>query len=468
MGDRTKPRVLLIGLDCAEPTLVFGRWPDLLPRLSALMNQGLYGPLTSTIPPITVPAWTAMLTSKDPGQLGLYGFRNRRGYDYEPLFVANAAHVKETTLHQLLSRNERTSILLGVPQTYPPRPLRGLMVSGFLTPSKEADYTYPPDLKQELDRLAGGEYILDVEEFRTEEKDRLLARIYAMTEARFRVAEHLLSREAWDFFMMVEIGMDRIQHGFWRYHDPAHRLYVPGNRFESAIRDYYVDLDRRIGRLVDLAPEGTLMLVVSDHGARTMIGGLALNQWLLEQGYLVLKEAPPQPIRLSPAMINWSRTRAWGEGGYYGRIFLNVAGREPQGKVRPEEYENLRRELKERLEALPDDQGRPMGTRVFRPEEIYRTVKNVPPDLIVYFGDLAWRSVGTVGQGQPLYVFENDMGPDDANHAQQGLLIMSAKGRDRGGPAGRREGMTLYDVAPTILAYLGLPVPEDMIGRPLI
>ena len=468
MGDRTRPRVLLIGLDCAEPSLVFGRWPSLLPRLSALMSQGLHGPLTSTMPPITVPAWTAMLTSKDPGQLGLYGFRNRRAYDYEPLFVANAANVKETTLYQLLSRNERTSILLGVPQTYPPRPLRGLMVSDFLTPSKEADYTYPPDLKQELDRLAGGEYILDVDEFRTEDKDRLLARIYAMTEARFRVAEHLLAREAWDFFMMVEIGVDRIHHGFWRYHDSAHRLYQPGNRFESAIRDYYVDLDRRIGRLVDLAPEGTLVLVVSDHGARTMVGGLALNQWLLEQGYLVLKETPQQPVRLDPAMIDWSGTRAWGEGGYYGRIFLNVAGREPQGRVRPEEVDRLRRELHERLEAWPDHQGRAMGTRVFRPEEIYRAVKNVPPDLIVYFGDLAWRSVGTVGQGQPLYVFENDAGPDDANHAQQGILIMAAKGRGLKRPVGRREGMTLYDVAPTVLAYLGLPVPEDMIGRSLL
>ena len=109
-----------------------------------------------------------------------------------------------------------------------------------------------------------------------------------------------------------------------------------------------------------------------------------------------------------------------------------------------------------------------MGTRVFRPEEIYRAVKNVPPDLIVYFGDLAWRSVGTVGYGQPLYIFENDVGPDDANHAQQGILIMAVKGRRLERPVGRQEGMTLYDVAPTVLAYLGVPVPEDMIGRSVL
>lgn len=460
--------MLLVGLDCAEPSLVFDRWPNLLPRLSALRHQGLYGPLTSTIPPITVPAWTAMLTSKDPGQLGLYGFRNRRAHDYAPLSVANAASVKEPTLHQLLSRQRRTSVLIGVPQTYPPRPLRGLMVSGFLTPNKDADYTYPPDLKPELDGLAGGEYILDVDEFRTEDKDRLLARIQAMTAARFNVAEHLLQREPWDFFMVVEIGLDRMHHGFWRFHDPAHRLYEPGNRFETTIRDYYVDLDRRIGRLVDLAPEGTLVLVVSDHGARTMVGGVALNQWLIEQGYLALKEMPSRPERLTMDRVDWPRTRAWGEGGYYGRVFLNVAGREPQGRVRPEEMEPLRRELMERLEKLPDDQGRPMGTRVFRPEDIYRAVKNAPPDLIVYFGDLAWRSVGTVGAGQPIHVFENDMGPDDANHAQQGMLVMALKDGRWKTPGGRREGMTLYDVAPTVLTHLGLPVPGDMIGHALI
>jgi len=454
-----------MGLDCAEPGLVFDQWRTDLPNLSAMMDQGLYGPLRSTIPPITVPAWASMLTSKDPGQLGLYGFRNRKDYSYDALYLANSSHIKETTLYQLLSRNRLTAILLGVPQSYPPRPLKGIMVSSFLAPNKEVQFTYPDEFKTELDEAAGGDYMIDVDEFRTEDKDRLLAQIRKMTDARFKAAEYLLFRKDWDFFMMVEMGVDRIQHGFWRYHDQMHRLYEPGNRYEFVIRDYYRELDAKIGRLVELAPAGTMLLVVSDHGARTMVGGFSINQWLIREGYLTLKETPKTAVRLTPNMVDWSGTRVWGEGGYYGRLFFNVAGREPQGQIRPEDYEKLRSEIKDQLENQVDHLNKPMGTRVFKPEEIYRAVRNVPPDLIVYFGNLAWRSVGLVGQDQPLYTFENDIGPDDANHAQDGLLIMTVKEGDLNRSPGQRRGLNIYDVAPTVLDYLGLDPRSDMIGR---
>ena len=71
-------KIMVIGLDCAAPSLVFDRWRDQLPNLKKLMKNGVYGELTSTIPPITVPAWSSMMSSKDPGQLGIYGFRNRK------------------------------------------------------------------------------------------------------------------------------------------------------------------------------------------------------------------------------------------------------------------------------------------------------------------------------------------------------------------------------------------------------
>ncbi len=108
-----------------------------------------------------------------------------------------------------------------------------------------------------------------------------------------------------------------------------------------------------------------------------------------------------------------------------------------------------------------------MDNKVFKPEEIYRAVRNVPPDLIVYFGNLAWRSVGAVGQRQPLYTFENDTGPDDANHAQEGLLILAIKGEALDAAQGFCPRLQIYDVAPTILDYFGLDIPPDMIGRPI-
>ncbi len=97
-------KVFVFGIDCFEPSLVFEQWKKDLPNLSKLMEEGAWGRMESTLPPITVPAWTAMMTSKDPGQLGFYGFRNRKSYDYEELYFANGAYVREKTVWQILSR----------------------------------------------------------------------------------------------------------------------------------------------------------------------------------------------------------------------------------------------------------------------------------------------------------------------------------------------------------------------------
>ena len=453
-------KVFIFGMDCMAPQLVFDEWRQELPNLSSLADGGAWGELKSTVPPITVPAWTAMMTSKDPGTLGFYGFRNRKSYDYDELYFANAAYVKEKTLWQILSRNRMSSVVLGVPQTFPPKPMNGTLVASFLTPSKEAQYTWPDEAKHELDRIAEGDYIIDVKEFRTDDKDALLEQIYVMTRRRFKVVRDWVKTKPWDFFIFVEMGVDRIHHAFWRYYDKKHRLYEKGHRFEFAIRDYYKYLDGEIGSVLPLIPEGTQTWVVSDHGARTMVGAVCVNEFFMREGLLTLKQRPEGQQKLKTKDIDWSKTRCWGEGGYYSRIFMNVKGREPQGVIDPGDYERVRDEIKTKLETLGDENGKPIGTKVFKPEEVYRTVKNVPPDLIVYFGDLAWRSAGSVGTGA-IHVFENDTGPDDANHAQYGMFILKGPGVE----PGRREGVSLYDVAPTVLTTLGVPVPDDMIGK---
>ena len=138
-----------------------------------------------------------------------------------------------------------------------------------------------------------------------------------------------------------------------------------------------------------------------------MAGAICVNEFFLKKGWLALKEPPAMPRPLKTKDIDWSKTRCWGEGGYYSRIFMNVKGREPQGTIEPSDYEKVRGEIKEALESIGDESGNPIGTKVFRPEDVYREVRNVPPDLIVYFGDLAWRSAGTVGTGH-LHIFENE------------------------------------------------------------
>ena len=464
-------RLLVIGLDCATPQLVFDAWRKDLPTLDRLMGEGIYGELESTIPPITVPAWTSMLSSKDPGQLGFYGFRNRKSRGYEALYFANASYIRERRVWEHLEEAGLRSILIGIPQTYPPKPLKGIVVSSFLTPDKSAVYTYPPEVKEDLDRIAGGDYIIDVRDFRTNDKERLRDEVYAMTERRFKVANHYLHQEPWDFFMVVEMGTDRIHHGFWRFHDKDHRLYEPGNAYENVIRDYYRYVDREIGRLLEGLDPDTAVMVVSDHGAKKMDGAICVNEWLMEKGYLHLKTPVKAPTRFEPDMIDWDKTRVWGEGGYYARIFLNVAGREPQGLIPQDEYESFRNRLTEEIESLGDETGRPIGTRVFKPEAVYRSIRGIPPDLIVYFGNLDWRGAGTVGHGT-IHLHENDTGPDDANHAEKGIFVLRTE-PERWARSGLKTGqkvtgLSLYDVTPTILDIFGRPIPSDMIGRSLL
>jgi predicted AlkP superfamily phosphohydrolase/phosphomutase len=456
-------RALVIGLDCAAPEWVFERWLDELPNIRALTERGSFGILRSCEPPITVPAWSVMTSSRSPGALGFYGFRNRRDHSYDALSFADARAVRVPRVWDILSERGRPVIVLGVPQTYPVSEVNGAMVSCFLTPdTRTSQFTHPPELKDEIEALVG-HYMVDVENLRTEEKDALLDQIEEMTAKRFRVAEHLLSTRPWDLFFMVEMGTDRIHHGFWRFFDHGHRLYEEGNPYEERVLDYYRGVDEKLGRLLRFADEDTAVLIVSDHGAKRMDGGVCVNEWLRREGYLVLKEEPTAPTPLKPEMVDWERTSAWGEGGYYCRLFLNVAGREPQGTVAQDRYEEVRNELKEKLEALPDNEGRQMGTVAHRPEDIYAEARGVAPDLLVYFGNLYWRSIGQVGTGA-IHVLENDTGPDDANHAHEGLYVLAAEGVPPG-PGPERD---IRDIAPTLLALLGEPIPAAMEGSPLV
>jgi predicted AlkP superfamily phosphohydrolase/phosphomutase len=453
-------RAMVIGLDCAEPELVFDRWLDRLPNIRSLIQQGAYGRLRSCDPPITVPAWAVMTSSKKPGTLGVYGFRNRADHSYDKHVIANSTAIKVDRVWDILSRHGKKVILVGIPQTFPPRAVNGILVGDFLTPDIQADYTYPSEFKHEIAKVVG-EYLLDVREFRSDKKEAILKEIFEMTRKRFALARYLLAEKEWDYFMMVEIGVDRIQHAFWAYMDKTHRNYCPGHPFENAIVDYYQFVDAQIGELLKLADKDTTVFIVSDHGAQKMEGSICVNEWLVREGYLVLHEMPTTPTPFARLKVDWSKTKAWGDGGYYSRIFLNVRGREPQGIVDRAEYENLRSELTAKIEAIPDPEGKPIGTRVLRPEDLYKFRNGVAPDLMVYFGNLAWRSAGTMGRGS-IYTFENDTGPDDANHGQDGIFIV----RPTTSKSGQKlEGLEIQDVAPTVLKVLDVPIPEDMEGK---
>jgi predicted AlkP superfamily phosphohydrolase/phosphomutase len=458
------PRVAVIGLDCATPQLLFDRLSDEVPNINELMRRGMHGGLASITPPITIPAWACAMSGKTPGQLGIYGMRNRKDTTYEGMSLATSFAVREPQVWDLLGGHGLRSLLIGVPPGFPAPALEGWRISCFLAepvPSKEKA-VYPAELWSEIQNvLQGDDYIFDVADFRNQPLDLVLERVFTMTSRRFKVARHLVADKPWDFFMLVEMGPDRLHHGFWQYFDPEHPRYEPGNPFETAFQDYYRHLDSEVGALLEALPDDVVVIVMSDHGARPMVGGVRFNEWLAAQGFLRFSEPVDRPTAIKEAPIDWSRTFAWGDGGYYGRLFLNVKGREPQGIIDPSRYEDVRTELIQGLETMPGPEGSPLGTTVFRPQDVYPEVRGVAPDLIVYFGDLRWRSVGQVGGGD-IFTYENDTGPDGANHDRTGIFVMAGA---PGQPRGRREGLRLIDVGPSILSLYGLPAPEGAQGR---
>jgi predicted AlkP superfamily phosphohydrolase/phosphomutase len=456
------PRVAVIGLDCAPAQLVFKDLADEMPNVHKLMTVGMHGDLASITPPITVPAWACSMTGVTPGQLGIYGFRNRKDNTYDGLSVVTSESVKRPAVWDLLGERGMNSLLIGVPPGYPAKPLHGWRISCFLTPPSAKSFTYPVDLQAEVEAELGDEaYIFDIPNFREKGSEFVLRQLFEMTKRRFQVARRLIRNKPWDFFMMVEMGLDRLQHVFWQCWDPGHTKYEPGNPFESAFQEYFRYLDAEVGSLVELIPQDAVTIVMSDHGARRMEGGVCINDWLRREGYLTLTDTPGAVTPIAEAPLDWSRTIAWGDGGYYGRVFLNVKGREPQGMIEPSKYEEVRDELIAKLESMLGPDGEPLGTRVFKPHDVYPDVRGVAPDLIVYFGDLDWRSVGTLGNPD-LFTQENDTGPDGANHDRTGVFVMTGV---PGQPSGRVEGLSLVDVGPTILSLYDIEAPEGAVGR---
>ncbi|MBI4799232.1 MAG: alkaline phosphatase family protein [Desulfarculus sp.] len=358
----------IIGLDCAEPSLVFGPWRPRLPHLAALMGRGRWGRLASCHPPITVPAWACMASGLDPGQLGLYGFHNRAGHHYGELALASQADLQAPCLWDLAGAAGLTSVVLGVPLTYPPRPIRGALVAGFPAPAGAA-LTWPRSLGPLLERWAGGPYLPDIEGFRHLKPADLLAQAETMARRRFAVAQGLYRQYGPEVFMLVEMSSDRVQHALWDAHGPG----------QEAIARHYEVLDGLVG--------------------------------------------------------------------------------DPAGAVPPAEAAALKAEITARLEAMPGPDGRPLGNQVLDPTVIYRQTRGCPPDLMLYPGGLSWRASGLVqpGEGAGFFLAHNDTGPDQANHAPQGILIAGLAGGGTLAQAGQEvTGASLHDVLPSALAWLGI------------
>ncbi len=260
-------------------------------------------------------------------------------------------------------------------------------------------------------------------------------------------------------------GPDRIHHMFWRYIDPKHPAHdgQDGPQVRDAIEQMYIRMDELVGETMDRCDdEGTMLLVISDHGCKSFRRGLDLNYWLEQNGYLKLK--PDGRYQNYLRGVDWSQTRAYCLG--LAGIWLNIKGREAQGIVEPADAPALRAELCAKLDGLKDDAtGETAINRVFDTSRIYRgPYKDDAPDLIVGYNDgyrVCWE--GAVGQPTDR-LFHDNVKAWSGDHCIDPRLVPGVMFCNR---RVAEENPHISDLAPTILSLFGVTVPGNMDGRSL-
>ena len=447
------------GLDGLVPELVFATYWAHLPNLRALATRGLAAPLYSCHPPITVPAWAVMMNGHDPGSLGTYGFQDRADRSYDRRQLASSLTYAQAPVWTQLSAAGRRCKLLTVPQTYPPLPLHGAMVAGHPTPPAAPLATYPPELAAQVSALAE-HWDAALHGARRLAPEQLLAAVEAHTEALFRQAHAWCSAPDWDFFMMVDMGPDRLQHGLWHLAFPE-----PGaapTALQAALQAYYVR-PRTAGS--DAWPPSVAQPTASWWSPTTAPRPCAApwpstsGSWTRAICACTRRLSPGAAF--TPAQVDWRRTRAWADGGYVGRIHLNVAKREPAGIVAAQNAPALLAELTAKLTALPLPPGCSGAPhRLLRPTATYAHCRGVPPESVALCRRPAAALHRLPGPSQPLRARQRP----GSRPRQPRAVRLPAPGDaatidpPRGGEHLRRRA--------NVAAAVG-PVPADQPARPI-
>ncbi len=502
-----KRKVAVFGLDgitfdLLQPWIDEGR----LPNLARVLKRGTSSPLRSTIPPVSASAWASFFTGTNPGKHGMVDFTypETNGYDIK---VSNSQTRSAPSLWEIVGNVGGKVGVVSMPMTYPPQPLNGFMLCSFLTPSADSDYTYPSSLKAEIEAANGSFPLHMSEKGRGTDPSRFVHAVRELEVNRARIVSDLLIKKPWDLFVYVFETTDNLQHEVWHLLDETH----PRHDADMAaavmphILDFYETVDRILGELIALLPEDALVVVMSDHGFGPFHKFFHINNWLAEHGWLKFKRTPLSlakrlmfslggtPINalrwvtrlrlsgmrknvkrgrgrgmlkrlfLSLDDVDWKRTKAFSVGNF-GQVYLNVKEQRPDGIVSSAEYEDLRDSLAAAaLEFRDPADGNQVVRRVYKREEIFHGHSTGRlPDLIFHTDRARYVSFGHADFGSNK-ITEPSEG-QTGHHHMVGVLGLA-------GP-GIREAKTLaeasiLDLAPTILHYLGLPVPSHMDGQVL-
>ncbi len=447
------PRVLILGIDSAEPLQV-EEWIEELPNLKQLYET-FYTRVESTVPPITIPAWLTTFSGLNPGYLGLYDLKYREPRTYTNYRLYNYRLVKDIDfIWNRLDRLGLRSILCFVPGTYPPPRINGYVVSGFFTPNTKSNFTHPSRLREEVFQVVGGEdkYIIDIYEFRSIEPKKLLRLLLDKLDHDFKVIKYLVKSGNWNLAIAILMSIDRAQHTLWRFFDRGHPRYTEDPELKEGLLDIYRKIDQELGDLLAVLRDDDVVIVMSDHGAKRMYYRVNVNELLREEGFLRVKEEPSRPISLRDmdmkGLIDWERTTAWAWGAYIAQVWINLKDREKKGIVSREEYEDTCREVAEVLSRVKDPDGRKLDNRVFFKWDVYRGDRvEYMPDITVYFDNLHYGANAALGLPD-LYSLATFKGPDDSNHGEYAIFMCNNKPE--------RPPKELEDIADLILNVLNV------------
>ena len=504
-------KVLVIGLDGAtldllNPLVEEGEFPI----LKKMFENGVVGELRTVFPPVTAAAWASFMTGKNPGKHRIFEFLLRKdgSFDREPV---SADTCSGQAIWDLVSNVGKKVGVVNVPVTYPPRQVNGFLISGMLTPPGDERFSFPKTLLPDLERRFGKYRLLHTEVYSPGRVGDVIEELFQVFEYRLKTSRYLLEHHDWDFFMVHFAGIDRLQHELWHIFDPTHPRHDPDEaaKFGSRIMSFFREMDTGLQQLVQSAGEEAVVILMSDHGFGPIHKFVNFNIWLMESGYLKLKEdfvtrvkyalfskgftpgllyklamklglaklrlsgglvQRHKLIRLLKAMflsmssVDWSRTRAYSRGNY-GQMFINLKGREPQGIVEPgREYEELCDEIIHDLRQLRDPQtGEKIIGEILTKEEFYNgPYVDKAPDISFIARDMRYKPLGIL-EFASRHLIEDTFG-NSGDHRMNGLIALMGEGIRENEII---SGAQIIDVAPTILYLLGLPVPVDMDGRVL-
>ena len=494
-------RVIVLGLDGAtwdllDPWIEAGH----LPHLARLREEGAWGLLRSTTPPFTATAWTTFATGMNPGKHGIYDFWYR-GAEGKRLPI-DAGKLRAPTLWQRLSEAGKRVAVVNVPLTYPPVTVNGVMVCGMLTPPHAEVFTHPAELSQEIS-AAFGSYRPDPYAAITQSA-RFLRDALRWTEQHEKVHRWLFEREPWDLFMQVIQAPDVIEHLFWTFLQTNHTDYdVPGaESFRQAALSVFQRIDEIVGHRLSALRADDVFILMSDHGMGEATHWFNLNRFLVESGFLTLEgkgilsrvgltqEGILGRLRrldrlglrgyfhnrlrlqvrqwvdsLVSSPVDWTRTVAYAASTSAEAVYLNVRGRESHGVVEPgAEYEAVCEEVIAALRTARDPlTGQPIFSQVLRREDLYHgPYLQHAPDIVLEVGDHPYVMADRLGSTSLLEAIPRQAAR--GRHRPDGILAFYGE-PVRSGVA--VEGAGLLDLAPTLMALLGQPVPEEMDGRVL-